>query len=184
MQERRVNGIEMNFIQYDNSDRQIQETARFLGLEDTEKRLQARKSLEAAGKRAVLILIEALQNGNHFARVEAAKALETIQEPSSAGALVSALEDQDHDVRWAAMKALIALDQYALEPLLKQLITCFESPHLREGARHILKELKQKSCLEAPVVQVLTALEGIAPETSVPWAAEEAWEVLYGPRKK
>ncbi len=173
----------MNFIQYDYSDRQIQETARSLGLEDKTKRLQARKSLEAAGKRAVLILIEALQNGNHFARMEAAKALESIREPSAAGALVAALEDEDHDVRWAAMDALIALEQDAIEPLLRSLMNCFDSIHLQEGARHVLNSLKD-TCLERPVVEVLKALKGSSAAAEVPWAAQKAWDELYGPRAK
>ncbi len=173
----------MNYVQYDYSDHQIQETARSLGLEDKAKRLQARKSLEAAGKRAVLILIEALQNGNHFARMEASKALETIREPSAAGALVAALEDEDHDVRWAAMDALIALEQDAIEPLLRSLMNCFDSVHLQEGARHVLNSLKE-TCLERPVVEVLNALKGGSPAAEVPWAAQRAWDELYGPKAK
>ena len=174
----------MNFIQYDSIDRQIQETARSLGLSDKARRLEARKSLETAGKRAVLILIEALLNGNNLARKEAADALAYIQEPSSAGALVVALEDDDHDVRWAAMKAIIALDQDGVEPLLRALIKDFSSAHLREGARHILNTMKQNSCLESPILPVLKALEGIEPAATVPWAAQRAWEELYGPQKK
>lgn len=170
----------MNFIQYDYSDRQIQETARSLGLEDAEKRTQARKALEAAGKRAVLTLIEALKNGNHFARLEAAKALAHIKETSSAGALVEALEDENHDVRWAASEALIALDQDGLEPLVSALRDCFDSVYLREGARHVLKALKHESCLEGPLLDVVKALEGISPASTVPWAAQKAYDELYG----
>jgi len=174
----------MNFIEYDFSDRQIQENARSLGLEDKSKRLQARKALEAAGKRAVLILIEALKNGNHYARHEAAEALATIKQPSSAGALVEALEDEDHDVRWSAMKALIALDQDALEPLVSALRDCFDSVYLREGAHHILNSLKKGSCLERQHLEILKALEGISPASTVPWAAQKAWDELYGPKAK
>ena len=146
--------------------------------------MEARKSLEAAGKKAVLILIEALLNGNNLARKEAADALAFIKEPSSAGALVVALEDDDHDVRWAAMKAIIALDQDGIESLLQGLIKDFSSAHLREGARHILNTMRQNSCLEGPLLPVLKALEGIEPTATVPWAAEAAWEELYGPNKK
>jgi HEAT repeat protein len=174
----------MNYTEYDITDRQIQETARSLGLADEKKRLQARKSLEAAGKRAVLILIEALQNGNQYARREAATALAYIKPPNAARALVGALKDDDHDVRWASMKALIALDQEAIEPLLLALTKDFASVHLREGAKHILNRMKQDSCLENPLLGVLQALEGLQPTATVPWAAETAWEELYGPKKK
>ena len=174
----------MNSIEYDLSDRQIQETAKSLGVSDEKKRSQARKALEAAGKKAVLILLEALQNGNRLARHEAALALEYIKAPVAARALVNALQDDDHDVRWASMKALIALDQDGIEPLLQALTTDFSSAHLREGAKHILKQMKQDSCLENPLLGVLQALEGIEPTATVPWAAEKAWEELYGPKKK
>jgi len=174
----------MNSIEYELPSHQIEETARSLGLSDENKRLQARRSLEAAGKKAVLILIEALLNGNRFARREAAEALATIKEKSTARALVVALEDADHDVRWAAMKALIALDQDGLEPLLLALTRNFDSAQLREGARHILNTLLKNSCLESPLLPVLEALEGMEPAATVPWAAERAWERLYGPGKK
>ena len=174
----------MNFIQYDSTDRQIQETAKSLGLSDKSKRLEARRSLEAAGKRAVLILIEALLNGNNLARKEAADALAYIKEPSSAGALVVALEDEDHDVRWAAMKAIIALDQDGVESLLLALIKDFSSAYLREGARHILNTMRQNSCLESPILPVLKALEGIQPAATVPWALKRPGKSCTAPRKK
>jgi HEAT repeat protein len=174
----------MNSIKYELPDPKIQETLRNLGLPDESKRLQARRSLEAEGKKAVLVLIEALKNGNWMARREAAIALATIKEPSSATALVAALKDQDHDVRWMVMKALIAFDQDGLEALLLGLTRDFDSVYLREGARHILKTLKHASCLESPMLDVLKALEGLEPASTVPWAAEAAWEELYGPGKK
>ena len=174
----------MNSIKYELPDPQIQETLRNLGLQDESKRLRARRSLEAKGKKAVLVLIEALKNGNWMARKEAAIALAHIKEPSSAAALVAALKDQDHDVRWMAMKALIALDQDGLEPLLLALTRDFDSVHLREGARHILKTLKHDSCLESQFLDLLKALESLEPTATVPWAAEKAWEELYGPKKK
>ncbi len=174
----------MKSIEYNPHNRQINETAKALGLPEKTKRTEARRSLEAAGKRSALILIEALLNGNRLARREAAEALAAIHEPTTAKALVMALEDEDHDVRWAAMKALIALDQEAVEPLLEALMKGFGSVRLREGAKHILNSLKKDSCLEQPLVDVLEALKGIEPAVTVPWAAQTAWEILYGPQKK
>jgi HEAT repeat protein len=160
-------------------DRQTLETARTLGLADETKRLQARRSLEIAGKKAVPVLIQALFKGNSIARREAAEALVTIRDPRTAPALICTLEDDDHDARWAAMKALVALDQTALESLLLALMKDFTSVYLREGARHVLNELKQKSHLDAPLLKVLEALKGMEPAVTVPWAAEKAWEELY-----
>jgi hypothetical protein len=165
-------------------DRQIQETARTLGFADETKRLQARRSLEAAGKKAVPVLIEALFNGNSVARREAAEVLVSIKDASAAPALICTLEDDNHDARWAAMKALVSLDHAGLEALLIALMMDFTSVYLREGARHVLNELKDKSHLEAPFLKVLQALKGIEPSVTVPWAAEKAWEELYGPGKK
>jgi hypothetical protein len=174
----------MNVMEYESPEHQIQETVKILGLSDEAKRLQARRSLEALGRKAVQFLAEALKNGNRLARREAAEVLATIKDPSIAESLVAALEDEDHDVRWTAMKALIALDQDGLEPLLLALMRDFNYAHLREGARHILNTLKKVSCLESPFLDVLEALESIEPVATVPWAAESAWEELYGPRKK
>ena len=174
----------MNSIDYGLPDRQIQETAKTLGLADETKRLLARRALEAAGKKAVPVLIEALFKGNSIARREAAEALVTIKDASTAPALICTLEDDDHDARWAAMKALVALDQDGLEALLVALMMDFTSVYLREGARHVLNELKDKSYLEAPFLKVLQALKGIEAAVTVPWAAEKAWEELYGPGKK
>jgi HEAT repeat protein len=174
----------MNSVDYGQSDRQIQETVKLLGLSDESKRRQARRELEIAGKKAVPILIEALFHGNSIARREAAEVLVTIKDAATAPALVCTLEDEDHDARWAASKALIALDQEGLEPLLLALMVDFTSVHLREGTRHVLKTLKNASCLENPLLEVLKALEGLQPTATVPWAAEKAWEELYGPGKK
>jgi len=150
-----------------------------LGLSDETKRLQARRSLELAGKKAVPVLIEALFKGNSVARREAAEALVTIQDASTAPALVCTLEDPNHDARWAAMRALVALDQAGLEALLLALMKDFTNVYLREGARHVLNELKHKHRLEAPFLKVLEALKGMQPTATVPWAAEKAWEELY-----
>jgi HEAT repeat protein len=113
-------------------DRQTKETARMLGLADEAKRLQARRSLELAGKKAVPVLIEALFKGTSIARREAAEALVTIRDARTAPALICTLEDDDHDARWAAMRALVALDQAGLEALLKALMEDFSSVYLRE----------------------------------------------------
>jgi HEAT repeat protein len=148
------------------------------------ERLKARLSLIREGTPAVPALIKLLRGGNAHARWEAAVALETIRDPSAASALVCALEDDDHDVRWAAMKALIALDRVGLESLLRALMQDFDSVWLREGARHILHELKKQRQLRQPSLGVLQALDGLEPGVAVPLAAEAAWEKLFGPGKE
>jgi hypothetical protein len=148
------------------------------------ERLKARLSLIREGEAAVPALIQVLSTGNQPARWEAARALAVIKDSSAAAALVGALEDEDHDVRWAAMKALIGLNRDGLEPLLQALIRDFDSVWLREGAHHILNVLKKQRKLRRPSLHVLQALEGLEPEVAVPWAAETAWESLFGPGKE
>jgi HEAT repeat protein len=81
-------------------------------------RQQAREALVQVGPPAVPALAAAL--GSHQAQVrwEAAKALHDLADPASAGALVTALEDQSFDVRWLAAEGLALLGRKALEPLL------------------------------------------------------------------
>ena len=174
----------MNSINYDQGEDQILEKARELGVSEEGKRHEARRAILAEGRNAVPALIKVLAEGNKTARLEAAKALITIKDASAAPMLVQALKDEDHDVRWAAMTALIALGRDCLEPLLVALMKDFYSTWLREGAHHILNELKKKNELETPMQNVLHALEGIEPSYTVPWVAQAAWENLYGPNKK
>jgi HEAT repeats len=134
-------------------------------------------------KDPVLGLIVTLSKGNRNERLEAAKSLAVIKDAKAVYALVRALEDDDHDVRWAAMKALIALNQDCLYPLLQALIKNFDSIWLREGAHHVLHTLMKKGNLSEPFVKVFNALEGIEPSVEVPWAAETAWESLKRSKK-
>lgn len=170
-------------LQAPNSKKNIQTWIKDLGSPNETERLKARSQLTREGGNAVPGLIQALSTGNQHARWEAAKALAILREPSSAPALVHALEDQDHDVRWAAMEALIALDRAGLEPLLQTLMKDFDSVWLREGAHHILNVLKKKRQLRQPSLTILRALEGVEPEVTVAWAAEVAWETLFGPKR-
>jgi HEAT repeat protein len=155
-----------------------------LGQDDENERLRARKALIREGRPVVPGLIHTLSTGNKYARWEAARILESIRDPAAAWALVEALEDEDHDVRWAAMTGLIALEREGLEPLLLKLMKDFGSVHLREGAHHVLNVLNKLEQLHQPSMEVLQALEGLEPEVAVPRAAERAWENLFGPEVK
>jgi hypothetical protein len=153
-----------------------------LGSLDGSKRLKARKLLIKEGVNAVPGLIQALSSGNWHIRWGAAKVLAQTRDRKAASALVRALEDEDHDVRWAAMEALITLDRAGLEPLLRALMKDFDSVYLLEGAHHILHVLKDRGRLGKPMIKVFKALEGVEPEVTVPWTAEAAWESLFGPK--
>ncbi len=141
-------------------------------------RQRARLALEDIGTPVVPDLIHTLSCPNSHARWEAAKALAVIPDPRAAEALVQTLEDEDISVRWAAAEALIALDRSGLEALLRALTKDFSSIWLREGAHHVLHQLKKRNFLTPKESKVFKALEHLAPEMEVPWAAESALEEL------
>jgi len=165
-------------------DKNIQQWITDLGSSNEAERRKARWSLVYEGANAVPDLIQALSNGNQHTRMEVVRIFSQTRDLSAAPALVRALEDEDHDIRWTAMKGLIAFERAGLEPLLEALMKDFDSVWLREGAHHILNVLKKKRYLRQPSLQVLQALEGVEPEVTVPWAAEAAWESLFGPGKE
>jgi len=147
-----------------------------LGSEDGLKRQSARHILVHYGSNAVPALASALSNNNEHIRWEAAKALGEIEHPDAAQALVKALEDDNISVRWAAMESLIRLKRAVIEPLMRALTRDFNSVWLREGAHHVLHQLKNQGLLDGPEIKVFNALEGPAPVVEVPWAAEAALE--------
>jgi len=165
-------------------DKNIQIWITDLGSSNESERRKARSLLATEGANAVPDLIQALSNGDWYTRTEIVKIFAQIRDPSAAPALVRAMEDEDHDIRWTAMKGLIALERAGLEPLLQALTKDFDSVWLREGAHHILNVMKKKKYLRQPCLQVLQALEGVEPEVTVPWAAEAAWETLFGPENE
>ena len=104
-----------------NSKQKIRIWINDLGGPNDKERIKARSLLISEGVNAVPGLIQALSNGNQVVRREAAKIFAQTGDSTAASALVHALEDEDHDVRWAAMETLIALDRAGLEPLLQSL---------------------------------------------------------------
>lgn len=133
---------------------------------------QARNVLVEIGRRAVPALVNALQNSsNENVRWEVVEALAQIADPIAAPALVQALMDDSQDVRGAASRALIILDRAGINPLLEALTKQFNSVWLRTGAHHVLHVLKQRGRLNKGELRVFEALEDIAPEIEVPWAA-------------
>ncbi len=113
--------------------------------ENGANRQKARKSLVALGKPAVPSLAQALQNSKlDHVRWEAAKALGAIGDTRAIPRLVNALEDSDPDVAWLAAEALRQFKKGAWPLLLRQLIKDgSESPLLRQGAHHVLRNQKE-----------------------------------------
>jgi nucleotide-binding universal stress UspA family protein len=148
-----------------------------LASDDGIVRVKARKSLVAMGKQVVGPLIEALKSKKNWVRWEAAKTLAEINDPSATQSLVNALEDDEFDVRWLAAEGLIHIGAKTMEPLLKALMERPDSLWLREGAHHILHDLRETNFKES-VKPVLAALEDVQPSLEVASAAEEALDVI------
>lgn len=91
----------------------------------------------------VQLLVELLSDPVAKRRWEAALALKEIADPAAATPLVNALEDEDHDVRWVAGKALIALRMAGLRSVLSGLIQRSGSVVFRTSAHHLLHDLME-----------------------------------------
>ncbi len=144
-----------------------------LGSHDAVEREIAREGLVDIGHPAVAPLVRALEHRETQMRWEVTKTLAEIADPDSASALVPVLEDEDVGVRWLAAEGLIALEANALASLLSALVRRPDSTWLREGAHHVLHELKSGPLGEL-IAPVLQALSDPAPEVEAPVAAARA----------
>jgi len=151
--------------------------ARELDSEDPVTRERASKALVALGKPAVQLLVTKLSGTHDHARREAARALTKIHDPSSAVALVSALEDELPGVRWLAGEGLIGLGRGGLVPLYQALIRHSDSVRLRQGAHHVLRALSEDEH-GRQLALVMEALEGPEPISALPVAAFKALREL------
>ena len=150
---------------------------RSLSSEDDGVRVKARHSLVTMGKTALTRVAEALKDGNSLLRWEAAKTLGEMGAPEAAPFLVTALEDEQFDVRWLAAIGLIGMNIKGLKPLLHALMEHGDSVFLRQGAHHIIHDLT-KGELRKYLAPVLTALEGTEPTVGCAQAAFHALEML------
>ncbi len=141
---------------------------------DWRQRRAARQALVAIGSIAVAPLGIASRHPNRAVRWEAAKTLCEIGSPLSAPALVRAMEDSDRGVRWMAAGGVIGLGLVALPALLQALIHRRESAGLRECARYVLRNWRDRG-LNHGTGQVLEALENGRP-AQVRAAAQQAMD--------
>ena len=152
--------------------------ARDLASEDPVTRERACRALILLGSQAVPALVELLASPHDHARREAARALSKIHDPSSAAALVLALEDELPGVRWLAGEGLIAMGRNGLAPLFQGLIRQSNSVRLRQGAHHILRALAGGGDTGRAIGPVMEALEGPEPISALPIAAFNALKEL------
>ncbi|HRI56179.1 MAG TPA: HEAT repeat domain-containing protein [Anaerolineae bacterium] len=107
-------------------------------------------------------------------RVDAARFLAADPSPDAIAALVTALADDDHGVRWAAGSALGHQGEAALPALLSALMTPGVDKTLRDGARHVLVDNSSARVRELSV-PLVKALKG--PEADIA-AMQEAQKLL------
>lgn len=138
----------------------------------------ARRELVAMGGRVVGPLTKALSSKKQWVRWEAAKALGQIGDPAAVQTLINALEDREFDVRWLAAEALINIGRKSVVPLLKTLLEDPNSVWLRQGAHHVLRDMRKSDELSHVLRPVLAALEGGQPALEVPAAVKTALSAL------
>jgi hypothetical protein len=145
-----------------------------LGSDDESIRRDARFALARIGRLATPSLVSALVHPSAAMRSEAARTLRCIGDPEGAPALVRTLDDDDSDVRWFATEALIAVGQWAVDPLLQALGELCPSLGLLDGAHRVFHNLDRRESLPAALRPVLRAMEGAEPFVNAPPAAQTA----------
>ena len=140
-----------------------------LGNDDGVVREKARLELVRMGRPAIDFLAELIESSSTTERWEAVKALSQIADPVAAPLLVIALYDSDYEVRWLATEGLIKIGNQSIKPLLEALTDKPGSLSLREGAHHVLHDLKNKNRdgLINEIDEILTALESPAAEEEI-----------------
>ena len=93
--------------------------------------------------------------------------------------LVTALEDEESGVRWAAAAALIDCGEAALVPLLNALVAQADSTWLREGAHHVFSSTRSLKVQQA-TADVVKALKGPASSVATTEAAVRALVSMQG----
>jgi nucleotide-binding universal stress UspA family protein len=155
------------------SSASVDQLIEWLSGDDWQLRRGSRLELTVRGDEASAALINALQKGGTETRLEAARALRDIADPSAVPALVAAMEDINSSTRWTASEALISIGQPAIRPVLRELINKSDSVWMQEGAHRVLQHLVNPTT--SPVVN---ALEGPYPSITVPPLVHEALKAI------
>lgn len=145
--------------------------------QDGATREHARQQLVALGSRVTPTLVPLLHENDRQTRWEAAMALKEIADPASISALLGALEDDDPDVCWVAAEGLAAIGRPAVVALLRVLLDGDESAKLRQGAHHVLREVRGADVGDS-TQRVYEALSGMNADVGVAVEAERALKDL------
>jgi HEAT repeat protein len=124
----------------------FEEVTRALQSNDDDVREEAARSLgELQDPRAVMPLIDALADPNHYVRREAAKSLGRLGDERAIPPLINALKDDDRSGREGAAEGLADMKEKALGPLINSL----NDPdwHVRMGVLVSLRIIGDKSVI-------------------------------------
>ncbi len=123
---------------------------------------------------AQAILVLQNQRLPEHQRTEAAHFLASDPTPDALSALVAALSDADHGVRWAAGTVLAEIGDPAIPVLLNALIQPGVDKTLRDGVRHVLTDNRSPKVRQLSV-SLIKALKG--PEADIA-SMQEALKLL------
>ena len=121
--------------------------AQAMGDADEEVRWKAAVGLKRIGEPATFALVAKLLTGNLHAKHCSAWTLGELRDPAAAGALASALEEDDEDLRWKAATALAQVGAPALPALAK--VFASESVETRRCAIWAVGKIGGKASLPA-----------------------------------
>lgn len=137
-----------------------------LGSKDGLVRTKARWALVKTGTKAVAALGASLVDKDKHKRWEVVKALGQIGDARASDALITALDDDNFDVRWLAAEGLISIGVPAVMPMLRRLLDRTQSQTFREGVHHVLHGIDIEG-LEKILIPVRRALEDAESENLI-----------------
>ena len=110
-------------------------------------------------------------------RVEAAHYLGKHGNKEVANLLVSALDDDDYGIHWAASEGLAYLGDAAMPALLKALVNPDCSPRMIHGAKHVFHTSSSVN-VRKETANLLHTMHGSAQEIAIMQAASELMTTL------
>lgn len=116
---------------------------RALGHRDDALAGAAVDALLQLGPAAVPALVEACRSDDEWVRWHAARALGHIHDSRGVPVLVELLGDLDTAVRWAAAQGVHRQGPRALEAAVESLTTRKVTPHLADGAGHLVRHVRE-----------------------------------------
>lgn len=158
---------------YNSSDEKINTKSMIGGLikglysNNSIERQRTREVLVSIGQPVLAYLADLLTVSNLATRWEAVKAIGQIKDLQGIPLLLDALNDEEFEIRWLAAEGLIEMGKHSLVPLFEKLIDNYQSVFFRQGAHHVINELKTKGYYNDPN-QLLSLLKDTKAESILP----------------